>query len=54
MAEAEPDTTEPEVVYHYTSMDTMTKIAKNAEIWATSINYLNDVSEGEPLPTARP
>ena len=38
---------EPKIVYHYTTLDTMMKIAKTATIWATSINYLNDVSEGE-------
>jgi hypothetical protein len=32
-----------EVVYHYTSMDTMTKIVRGA----TSISYLNDVTEGD-------
>jgi Protein of unknown function (DUF2971) len=37
----------PEVVYHYTSIDTMLKIVKNNCIWATSINYLNDTSEGD-------
>jgi Protein of unknown function (DUF2971) len=36
-----------EIVYHYTTMDTMTKIAQNASILATSISYLNDVSEGD-------
>jgi hypothetical protein len=36
-----------EVVYHYTTMGTMMKIAETASIWATSINYLNDVSEGD-------
>jgi Protein of unknown function (DUF2971) len=47
MAEAEPDAKEPEVVYHYTSIDTMMKIVDSASIWATSISYLNDVSERE-------
>jgi hypothetical protein len=47
MAEAAPDAEEPEVVYHYTTMDTMIKIAHSESIWATSINYLNDVSEGD-------
>jgi len=37
----------PEIVYHYTTMSTMMKIAETATIWATSINYLNDVSEGD-------
>jgi Protein of unknown function (DUF2971) len=47
MAEAALDAKEPEVVYHYTSMDTMMKIVHSESIWATSINYLNDVSEGD-------
>jgi Protein of unknown function (DUF2971) len=47
MAEAAPDANEPEVVYHYTTMDTMMKIVSSESIWATSINYLNDVSEGD-------
>jgi hypothetical protein len=47
MAEAAPDANEPEVVYHYTSMDTMIKIVESATIWATSISYLNDDSERE-------
>lgn len=38
---------EPEVVYHYTTVDTMMKILTSGRIWATSINYLNDSSEGE-------
>jgi hypothetical protein len=38
---------EPEIVYHYTTMGTMMKIAEQASIWATSINYLNDISEGD-------
>ena len=41
------DVAEPEVVYHYTTMDTLMKIAKDASIWATSISYLNDTSEGQ-------
>ncbi|MDX6456845.1 MAG: hypothetical protein QOE55_542 [Acidobacteriaceae bacterium] len=47
MAEAALNAKEPDVVYHYTTMDTMTKIAQGASIWATSISYLNDVSEGD-------
>lgn len=34
----------PRVVYHYTSMDALLGIVKGS-IWATSIQYLNDVSE---------
>ncbi|MBB5066156.1 DUF2971 domain-containing protein [Granulicella mallensis] len=36
---------EPEVVYHYTSMEVLQKIIKSHELWATNVNYLNDVSE---------
>lgn len=39
--------TMPEVVYHYTTMDAMMNIVKSRCIWATSISYLNDVSERE-------
>lgn len=41
------DPHEPEVVYHYTTMDTMIKIVESKAIWATSIDYLNDTSEGK-------
>jgi Protein of unknown function (DUF2971) len=47
MAEPALDANEPEVVYHYTAMDTMMKMVSSESIWATSINYLNDVSEGD-------
>ncbi len=42
-----PDSSEtmPDVVYHYTSMDTLLKIAATNVIRATSIRYLNDVTE---------
>jgi len=39
--------TEPQVVYHYTSIETMLKIVESKSIWATSICYLNDTSEGD-------
>lgn len=39
------DVSAPEIVYHYTSMEAMKKIVESATIWATSIRYLNDVSE---------
>ena len=39
--------TEPEVVYHYTSMETMLKIVDSRSIWASSMDYLNDTSEGK-------
>src|ERR1035437_5700578 len=37
----------PEIVYHYTTMDAMIKIANDGSIWATSVLYLNDLSEQE-------
>jgi hypothetical protein len=42
-----PDIAEPEFVYHYTTMNAMMKMAESASIWATSIGYLNDTTEGE-------
>jgi hypothetical protein len=41
----ETDSTEPKVVYHYTSADTLLKIVENERIWASNIGYLNDVME---------
>jgi Protein of unknown function (DUF2971) len=38
---------EPELVYHYTTMEAMMKIVRSRTVWATSISYLNDFSEGE-------
>lgn len=35
----------PNVVYHYTSMETLLKIVESRTIWATNIRYLNDISE---------
>ena len=35
----------PEVVYHYTSVETLMKIVESSSIWATSTRYLNDISE---------
>jgi hypothetical protein len=46
--EALPDP-KPEILYHYTTIDAMMKIAKCRKIWATSISYLNDSSEGVHL-----
>jgi hypothetical protein len=37
----------PAVVYHYASIDAMMSILKSRSIWATSIVYLNDLSEQE-------
>ncbi|SDE83373.1 DUF2971 domain-containing protein [Terriglobus roseus] len=41
----EEATSLPEVVYHYTSMETLLKIVESRSIWATCIDYLNDVTE---------
>lgn len=38
---------QPEVVYHYTSAETLLKIVKSQSIWATNLLYLNDFSESE-------
>jgi Protein of unknown function (DUF2971) len=35
----------PEVVHHYTSMETFLKIVQTKQLWATSVAYLNDTSE---------
>ena len=39
------DIREPEIVYHYTSLDTMMKIIESRQLWATSIKFLNDTTE---------
>jgi hypothetical protein len=38
---------DPEIVYHYTSAETLLKIVRSEtpEIWATNLFYLNDASE---------
>lgn len=42
-----PDTEQmQEVVYHYTSIETLLKIIEDRHLWATSIVYLNDMLEG--------
>jgi hypothetical protein len=41
---------DPQVVYHYTSADTLLKIVANKgaeSIWATNLRYLNDVKESD-------
>ena len=43
--ESAPPPTLPEVVYHYTSLDTMMKIVEHRQIWATALPYLNDSKE---------
>jgi len=40
-----PPEIEPDIVYHYTSIEAMMSIVSSKNIWATSISYLNDVSE---------
>lgn len=37
----------PDVVYHYTSAATLLKIVESKSIWATNLQYLNDVSESK-------
>jgi hypothetical protein len=36
---------EPDVVYHYTSAATLLKIVESESIWATNLQYLNDITE---------
>jgi hypothetical protein len=36
---------DPEVVYHYTSVDTLLKIVDSRQIRATSVGFLNDTKE---------
>ena len=42
----------PDVVYHYTSLDAMTKIIESGTLWCTAISYLNDFSEREIVRSA--
>jgi hypothetical protein len=42
----------PDVVYHYTSLDAMTKIIETGTLWCTAISYLNDFSEREIVRSA--
>ena len=49
MLDEELSDPKPEILYHYTTIDAMMNIAKSRKIWATSISYLNDSSEGEHL-----
>jgi hypothetical protein len=41
------DLPEPEIVYHYTTVDTMMKIVESSSIWVTNMDYLNDTTEQE-------
>ena len=36
---------DPDVVYHYTSAATLLKIVESESIWATNLQYLNDITE---------
>src|ERR1019366_2917386 len=36
---------DPNVVYHYTSAATLLKIVQSDSIWATNLQYLNDITE---------
>jgi hypothetical protein len=49
MPDEELSDAKAEILYHYTTIDAMMKIAKSRKIWATSISYLNDSSEGDHL-----
>ena len=49
MTDEELSDPKPEILYHYTTIDAMMNIAKSRKIWATSISYLNDSSEGDHL-----
>src|SRR5664280_720143 len=42
----------PDVVYHYTSLDAMTKIIETGTLWCTAISYLNDFSERQMVRSA--
>lgn len=40
-----PDPQSPEVVYHYTSVEALSKIISSNELWLTDYAYMNDSSE---------
>ena len=41
-----PDSlSDPDVIYHYTSATSLLKIVESESVWATNIQYLNDISE---------
>lgn len=44
------DQAEPELLYHYTTLDGLLGIIRDGELWATQIQYLNDTSEFEAGP----
>ena len=41
---------EPELLYHFTTLDGFLGIIRNSELWATDIRYLNDTSEFRTVP----
>ena len=41
---------EPELLYHYTTLDGFLGIIRNSELLATDIRYLNDTSEFRTVP----
>jgi len=36
---------EPDIIFHYTSLEGLLGIIKSKSIWATNVFYLNDASE---------
>lgn len=36
---------DPNIVYHYTSLETMQKIVETQQLWATNVKFLNDTAE---------
>jgi hypothetical protein len=43
--EADTGQAEPELLYHYTTLDGLLGILKDEVLWATGLRYLNDTSE---------
>jgi hypothetical protein len=43
---------EPELLYHYTTLDGLLGILDKRELWATGISYLNDTFEYKAAPSA--
>jgi hypothetical protein len=46
------DQAEPELLYHYTTLDGLLGILDKGEVWATGIRYLNDTFEYKAAPSA--
>ena len=36
---------DPSIVYHYASLETLTKIVDTQQLWATNVKFLNDTKE---------